>query len=162
MFKYFNLSRGQRQNENISKKESEIEKCILERKKHLKKIEDVEEENKTYKLKILVYGKNIRFLQMDVNDIGRNFKDMVSGYNLIIKTAVNKVIEKANTLELEHTTRLNKIQEVVNKVCKLFLRNLLSWSYTDFSVCLSSLERWSKQFVVLRFCALVSNISVFK
>lgn len=63
---------------------------------------------------------------MDVNDIGRNFKDMVSGYNLIIKTAVNKVIEKANTLELEHTTRLNKIQEVVNKVCKLFLRNLLS------------------------------------
>lgn len=63
---------------------------------------------------------------MDVNDIGRNFKDMVSRYNLIIKTAVNKVIEKANTLELEHTTRLNKIQEVVNKVCKLFLRNLLS------------------------------------
>lgn len=63
---------------------------------------------------------------MDVNDIGRNFKDMVSGYNLIIKTAVNKVIEKANALELEHTTRLNKIQEVVNKVCKLFLRNLLS------------------------------------
>lgn len=63
---------------------------------------------------------------MDVNDIGRNFKDMVSGYNLIIKTTVNKVIEKANTLELEHTTRLNKIQEVVNKVCKLFLRNLLS------------------------------------
>ena len=63
---------------------------------------------------------------MDVNDIGRNFKDMVSGYNLIIKTAVNKVIEKANTLELEHTTRLHKIQEVVNKVCKLFLRNLLS------------------------------------
>lgn len=63
---------------------------------------------------------------MDVNDIGRNFKDMVSGYNLIIKTTVNKVIEKASTLELEHTARLNKIQEVVNKVCKLFLRNLLS------------------------------------
>ena len=99
---------------------------------------------------------------MDVNDIGRNFKDMVSAYNLIIKTTVNKVIEKASTLELDHTARLNKIQEVVKKVCKLFLRNLLSWSYTDFSVCLSSLERWSKQFVVLRFCALVSNISVFK
>ena len=88
---------------------------------HLNKIEDVQEENKIYKSKILVYGKNIRSLQMDINDINRNFKDMVSVYNLIIKTTVNKVIEKASTLDLEHTARFNEIQEMVNKVCKLFL-----------------------------------------
>ena len=88
---------------------------------HLSKIEDVQEENKIYKSKILVYGKNIRSLQMDINDINRNFKDMVSAYNLIIKTTVNKVIEKASTLDLEHTARFNEIQEMVNKVCKLFL-----------------------------------------
>lgn len=72
-------------------------------------------------MKILVYGKSLRSLQRDINDINRNFKDMVSAYNLIIKTTANNVIEKASTLEVECTTSFNEIQELVNEVCKLFL-----------------------------------------
>lgn len=98
-----------------------MEKYILERKIHLNKIKDIEEENKIYKSKILVYGKSIRSLQRDINDINRNFKDMVSAYNLIIKTTANNVIEKASTLEVERTTSFNEIQELVNEVCKLLL-----------------------------------------